>query len=171
MVEDLYRFHTSQRTSAGDNFLKDFFKLMNNSVYGKTQENLRNRVSVELITDARILCKRVAKPTFYRGNPITDCLTVIQCNVATSYDRDPVVANVEVPTDTVVVKNVSVEAPADLEVVECDENTASVSKIIDIELVEEETFDEEINGYRLILNNIFNSLTCPECIERGTFNL
>ena len=32
--------------------------------------------------------------------------------------------------------------------VECDENTASVFKLIDIELVEEETFDEEITGYR-----------------------
>ena len=56
---------------------------MNNSVFGKTQENLRNRVHVELITDARILRKRVAKPSFYRGNPITDCLTVVQCRVAT----------------------------------------------------------------------------------------
>ena len=46
---------------------------MNNSVFGKTQENLRNRVHVELITDARILGKRVAEPSFCRGNPITDC--------------------------------------------------------------------------------------------------
>ena len=55
---------------------------MNNSGFGKTQENLRNSVSVELITDARILRKRVAKQNFYRGNPITDCLTFIQCKVA-----------------------------------------------------------------------------------------
>ena len=58
----------------------DFFKLMNNSVFGKTQENLRNRV---LITDARILRKRVAKPNFYIGNSITDCLTIVQCKVVT----------------------------------------------------------------------------------------
>ena len=45
---------------------------MNNSVFGKTQENLRKRVNVELITDARILRQRVAKPNFCRGNPITD---------------------------------------------------------------------------------------------------
>ena len=55
---------------------------MNNNVLGKTQENLRNRVNVELVTDARLLRKRVAKPTFCRGKPITDCLTVMQCNVA-----------------------------------------------------------------------------------------
>ena len=51
---------------------------MNNSVFGKTQENLRKRVNVELITDANILRKRVAKPNFCSGMPITDCLTVIQ---------------------------------------------------------------------------------------------
>ena len=44
---------------------------------------MRNRVNVELITGARILRKLVAKPNFYRGNPITDCLTVVQCIVAT----------------------------------------------------------------------------------------
>ena len=56
---------------------------MNNAVYGKTQENLRNRFQVELVTDACALRKRVPKPSFYRGNPITDYLTVVQCKVAT----------------------------------------------------------------------------------------
>ena len=73
-------FNTRQRSCS---FLKDFFKLMNNSVYGKTQENLRNRVSVELIIDAHILRKRVAKSNFCRSSPITDSLTVIQCKVMT----------------------------------------------------------------------------------------
>ena len=49
----------------------------------KTQENLKKRVQVELITDAGILRKRVAKPNSSRGNPITNCLTAIQCTVAT----------------------------------------------------------------------------------------
>ena len=40
-------------------------------------------MSAELVTDARLLRKRVAKPTFYEGNPITDCLTVMQCRLAT----------------------------------------------------------------------------------------
>ena len=76
-------FNTHQRSLARSSFLKDFFTLMNNIVFGKTQENLRKRVQVELITDAGILCKRVAKPNFCRGNPITDCLTAIQCTVTT----------------------------------------------------------------------------------------
>ena len=69
---------------------------MNNSVFGKTQENLRNRVSVELITDARILRKRVAKPDFYRGNPVTDCLTVIQCRVPTLTLHRPIYVGLSV---------------------------------------------------------------------------
>ena len=74
-------FNTRQRALPGSSVLKDFFKLMDNSVFGKKQENLRKRVHVELITDGGTLHKRVAKPSFY--NPITDCLTVVQCKVAT----------------------------------------------------------------------------------------
>ena len=43
---------------------------------------MKNRVNVELVTDARLLRKRAAKPTFCRGNPITDYLTVIPGKVA-----------------------------------------------------------------------------------------
>ena len=56
---------------------------MNNSVFGKIQENLRKRVQVDLITDAAVLRKRVAKPNFCRGIPITDCVAVVQCKVQT----------------------------------------------------------------------------------------
>ena len=36
-----------------------------------------------MITDAAVLRKRVAKPSFSRGIPSTDCLTVVQCKVQT----------------------------------------------------------------------------------------
>ena len=55
--------------------------LVNNSVFGKTKENLRKRVQVDSITYANTLRKRVAKPSFGIGIPITDCLTVVQCKV------------------------------------------------------------------------------------------
>ena len=55
-------FNTRQHSLAGDSFLKDFFKSRNNSVFGKTQENLRNHVSVKLIRDTRNLHKQVSKP-------------------------------------------------------------------------------------------------------------
>jgi hypothetical protein len=47
-------FNTKNRTIAkknGNAFLTDFYKLMNNSVFGKTMENVRNRANLTLITD------------------------------------------------------------------------------------------------------------------------
>ena len=41
-------FNTEKRTNAANSFEEDFFKLMINSVYGKTMENLRKRISVRL---------------------------------------------------------------------------------------------------------------------------
>ena len=38
--------NTKLRTKATNDFENDFFKLMNNSVFGKTVENIRNRVDV-----------------------------------------------------------------------------------------------------------------------------
>ena len=39
-----------QAKQSGNNFEVDFFKLMNNSVFGKTLENITNRVDIRLIT-------------------------------------------------------------------------------------------------------------------------
>ena len=47
-------FNTHHRSLSDNGFLRDFFTLMNNSIFGKTQENLRNRVQVDLITDAAV---------------------------------------------------------------------------------------------------------------------
>ena len=56
--------NTNLRTKAKNNFEKDFFKLMNNSVFGKTMENIRNRVNVKLVNTQERLKKLVAKPNF-----------------------------------------------------------------------------------------------------------
>ena len=44
-------FNTRKRTEAKNDFEKDFFKLMNNAVYGKTLENMRNRMKMRVLTD------------------------------------------------------------------------------------------------------------------------
>ena len=75
-------FNTQKRASSTSTFAKDFFKLMNNSVFGKTQENLRNRVNVEVITKRNIALKRACKPGFKRLQTIRDDLVVMQTAIS-----------------------------------------------------------------------------------------
>ena len=57
-------FNTQKRMAAVNKFEKDFFKLMINSVFGKTMENLRNRIDVKLVSDYKKYLKWVSRPNF-----------------------------------------------------------------------------------------------------------
>jgi hypothetical protein len=57
------------------NFEKDFFKLMNNSVYGKTMENVKNRINGDLCANEKKLKKKVNSPLF-------KCATIFNENLA-----------------------------------------------------------------------------------------
>ena len=76
-LKDYIDFNTQKRTNAANAFEKDFFKLMNNSVFGKTMENLRNRYSIKLVTTKDQLLKWAAKPTFQRSVIYNENLTAI----------------------------------------------------------------------------------------------
>ena len=65
------------RTKAKNDFEKDFFKLMNNSVFGKTMENIRNRVDIKLVNDKKQAEKLIAKPNFNHCNIFSEDLVAI----------------------------------------------------------------------------------------------
>ena len=60
-------FTTQLRTKAKNDFEKDFFKLMNNSVFGKTMENIRKHRNIELIMTEEKYLHTVMKPNFKSG--------------------------------------------------------------------------------------------------------
>ncbi|XP_065650921.1 uncharacterized protein LOC136079131 [Hydra vulgaris] len=63
-LSEYIELNTRLRTKATNDFEKDFFKLMNNSVFGKTMENIENRVSVRLVTNRNKAVKLVSRPNF-----------------------------------------------------------------------------------------------------------
>ena len=60
-------FNTQLRTAATNDFEKDFFKLMNNSVFGETMENIRKHRNIKLVTTEEKYLHAVMHPNFKSG--------------------------------------------------------------------------------------------------------
>ena len=56
-------FNTKKRTNAANSFEKDFLKLMINSVYGKTMENLPKRINAKLRNNEKDFLKYIDQQT------------------------------------------------------------------------------------------------------------
>ena len=70
-------FNSQKRTLAKNAFEKDFFKLMNNSVFGKTMENIRKREDIRLVNDEQKLLKLSSKPTYVSSNIFNENLVAV----------------------------------------------------------------------------------------------
>ena len=72
-------FNTKKRAGAKNAFEKDFFKLMNNSVFGKTMENLRKRSNIQLVTDPERMLRLAARPTYISHKIFHENLVAVHC--------------------------------------------------------------------------------------------
>ena len=66
-MKEYIDFNTKLRTAADNDFEKDFYKLMNNTVFRKTMENIRKHRNVKLIMNQEAYLKVVMKPNFKSG--------------------------------------------------------------------------------------------------------
>ena len=89
-MEPYIRKNTELRKCAANNFEKDFFKLMNNSVFGKTIENIRKRQNIKLVDNRKLALKLSSRPNFDRCTIFDKHLIAIHMKNTKVYFNKPV---------------------------------------------------------------------------------
>ena len=70
--------NTKLRTEAKNDFAKDFFKLMNNAVFGKTIENVRKHRDIKLETTRKRRNRLASEPNYHKTKYFSENLMAIQ---------------------------------------------------------------------------------------------
>ena len=70
--------NTELRKKVSNNFEKDFFKLMNNAVFGKTVENVRKHRDIKLVKTDHRRNKLISEPNYHTMNLIAENLSIIE---------------------------------------------------------------------------------------------
>ena len=83
-------FNTEQRKNSKSNFEKDLWKLMNNSFYGKTLENIRGRSEIKLTTSKEEAKKYINKPNFKDSIIFNENFVAIVNNVTSVKFNKPI---------------------------------------------------------------------------------
>ena len=89
-MEPYIRKNTELRKTSKNSFEKDFFKLMNNSVFGKTIENIRKRQNVFLVDNRAKAVKLTCRPNFDRATIFDRNLIAIHLKKTEVYFNKPV---------------------------------------------------------------------------------
>ena len=85
-LKQYVEFNTQKRIEAeknGDKYGKALCKLMNNAVYGKTMENLINRIDVKLVSNKKGYLKQACKPSYISHKIFHNDLVAIRKNKVT----------------------------------------------------------------------------------------
>ena len=83
-------FKTELRKKATNAFEKDFFKLMNNSVNGKTMENIRNRVDIKLVNNKKKAMELARKLNYNSWTWFSENVVAIHMNRIKLYFNKPI---------------------------------------------------------------------------------
>ena len=89
-LKEYINLNTNLRTKAKNDFEKDFFKLMNNSVFGKTMENIENRVDIRLASTAKQALKLSKKTNFERRTIFDENLIAVHMKRTKLYYNKPI---------------------------------------------------------------------------------
>ena len=89
-MEPYMRKNTELRKTAANSFEKDFFKLMNYSVFGKTIENIRKRQNIFLVDDRKKALKLTSRPNFDRATIFDKNLIAVHMKKTEVYFNKPV---------------------------------------------------------------------------------
>ena len=70
--------NTELKKAAKNDFENDLFKLMNNSVFGKTMENIRKHKDIKLVATNKKRSKLVSEPNYHTINLISEDLSITE---------------------------------------------------------------------------------------------
>ena len=82
--------NTDLRKKAKNDFEKDFFKLMNNAVFGKTMENVRKHRDIKLVTTERRRNYLVSEPNYHAKKFFIENLLAIEMKKLEKLTTKPV---------------------------------------------------------------------------------
>ena len=74
--------NTKLRMKAKNNFEKDFYKRMNNVIYGKSVENVRNHRDVKLVTSNKQRSKLASEPNYHLTKCISEAFLIMEMEKA-----------------------------------------------------------------------------------------
>ena len=82
--------NTNVRMKAANDLDKDYYKLLNNSFYGKTMENVRNHRDIRLVTNSKKRSILASEPNYYSTKHISEDLLIMEMKLCEVYMKKPI---------------------------------------------------------------------------------